>query len=84
MTRLRSLVVALPLALAAACGGDGNAPKDGPIGDAGVDGPPDASCFTNPQTHEEIINACTTAQKIYKDSHPPLQLPDGGLPALPP
>ena len=29
---------------------------------------PDASCFTNPTTHNEIINACTTAQKIYK--HP--------------
>ena len=55
--------------------------------DAGIDGPPgataDANCFMNPTTHVEIINACTTAQQIFKDSHPPLTLPDGGLPSLP-
>jgi hypothetical protein len=46
---------------------------------------PDAGpqCFTNPTTHFEIINACTTSQGI--DKHPvlPLLLPDGGLPQLP-
>jgi hypothetical protein len=47
------------------------------------DAPADASCFENPQTHYEIINACTNAQKIYKDSHPPLLNPDGTLPGLP-
>ena len=72
--------------LLAACGSDGNPAKK----DAGIDTPTaidastiDASCFTNPMTHNEIINACTTAQKIYKNSHPPLLGSDGSLPPLP-
>ena len=86
MTKLMSLLLCLPLVLAAACGDDGGkAPQDASPHDAGVDsGPADASCFTNPTTHQQIINACTTAQKIYKDSHPPLQHADGSLPPLPP
>jgi hypothetical protein len=43
-------------------------------GDAGSD------CFMNPKTHFEIINACTTAQKITKNPTLPRLLPDGGLP----
>jgi hypothetical protein len=69
------------LALASACGdSSSNKPKD-----AGIDSAPpiDASCFTNPQTHYEIINACTTAQKIYKPGKPALENPDGSLPPLP-
>jgi hypothetical protein len=82
--RLAKLFLAVPLAFAAACGNSSNSPKDaavldGPVVDAGTD----ASCFTNPQTSYEIINACTTAQKIYKDSHPPLEGSDGSLPPLP-
>jgi hypothetical protein len=46
-------------------------------------GAPDASCFTDPHTYNEIINACTTAVKVYKDSHPPLLKADGSLPTLP-
>jgi hypothetical protein len=73
------------LFLAIGCGSDDNAKQDAGNmpHDAGVS-EPDASCFNNPTTHYEIINACTTAQKIYKDSHPPLLKPDGTLPALPP
>lgn len=78
----RALVVGL--LLAAACGDRGVHAHDAAVHDAGGDAPPDASCFENPQTHHEIINACTTAQKIYKDSHPPLLEPDGTLPPLPP
>ena len=63
-------------------GGPTNAPKDAGS-DAAVT--PDAACFSGtPTTHEEIINACTTAQKIYKDSKPPLLDADGTLPPLPP
>ncbi|HEY0192099.1 MAG TPA: hypothetical protein VGC42_13355 [Kofleriaceae bacterium] len=66
---------------AAACGDDGNAPRDAaPVIDAGT---ADASCFTNPQTYNEIINACTTAVGIRKDSHPTLLNPDGTVPPLP-
>jgi hypothetical protein len=55
--------------------------------DAAIDAPsatPDASCFMNPTTNNEIINACTNATIIYDTKpRPPLTLPDGGLPPLP-
>ena len=66
--------------LLVACGGDPKVKQDAGVSDAPA---LDASCFENPQTHYEIINACTTAQKIYKDSHPPLLDQDGTLPSLP-
>jgi hypothetical protein len=76
-----SIFLASALALMGACG-DSSSNKSK---DAGIDSaaPIDASCFTNPHTHYEIINACTTAQKIYKPGKPPLENPDGSLPALP-
>ena len=79
-----SIFLAAVLALAGACGNSSSTPKDAgfldaPPADAGTD----ASCFTNPQTHYEIINACTGAQKIYKTGRPPLENPDGSLPPLP-
>jgi hypothetical protein len=76
-----SIFFASALALLSACGDSSKAtPKD-----AGIDAPMtlDASCFTNPQSHYEIINACTTAQKIYKPGKPPLENADGSLPPLP-
>ena len=79
--RIEKLVAGASLVLAIACGGEPRATQK----DAGVpsDAPAlDASCFTNPVTNYQIINACTTAQKIYKDSHPPLLGPDGSLPPL--
>ena len=77
---IRSLFVVLPLVFSIACGDDGNAPRDAaPEPDAASEPP----CVTNPQTYQEIINACTDAVKIYKDSHPPLLNPDGTLPPLP-
>ena len=80
---MRAIIAAVVLAFVAACGDDGNnAAKDAGVMDA-PGGGPDASCFDHPTTHYEIINACTTAQKIYKASHPALQHPDGTLPALP-
>jgi len=85
--KMHLLLVCLPLALGTACGDDNNSgPKDAGVHDAAVDGAPatpDASCFTNPTTNNEIINACTDAQKIFKDSHPPLLNADGTLPPLP-
>jgi hypothetical protein len=80
------LFTVLALAFAGACGDsskgpqDAGAPKDGSV-------TIDASCFdltgVDHPSHYQIINACTTADKIYKDSHPPLQNPDGSLPPLP-
>jgi len=77
---MRATMFAALVLVAPACGADGAAKKDAAVGDAGA---PDASCFTNPMTHEEIINACTTAQKIYKQPTLPLLEPDGSLPVLP-
>jgi hypothetical protein len=77
-------LLALALGLAAACGNNnGSKQRDAGVVDAGTDGGLDASCFENPQTNYEIINACTTAEKIYKPGRPPLENSDGTLPPLP-
>ncbi|MBX3154935.1 MAG: hypothetical protein KF773_02960 [Deltaproteobacteria bacterium] len=73
---------------AAACGDDNNqTPKDAPPPVDSTVATPDADCFdiTNvaAPTHDQIINACTTATKIYKTEKPPLLNPDGSLPPLP-
>ena len=73
-------LIALPLVFAAACGDDAYSPRDAAPVDAGS---PDASCFNDPKTYNEIINACTTAVKVFKDSRPPLLRPDGTVPPLP-
>lgn len=78
--------LAMVLVLLAGCGdGGASSPKDAAAepADSGTDAPPDAACFDNPQTHDEIINACTTAQKIFKPGVPPLLNADGTLPPLP-
>ena len=84
---MRALIIAtLTLAFAAGCSDDANSTgkKDaGAVTDAPPSGGPDASCFTNPTNHNEIINACTTAQKIYKTTNLPLLGSDGNLPPLP-
>lgn len=79
---IRMILAVLPLVIATACGNHAATPSDAPVAiDAGAQ---DASCFTDPKTYNEIINACTTAVKVFKDSHPPLLNPDGTLPPLPP
>ncbi len=83
---MRALFLSVMVVLAVGCGDDGADSPDARGGDAATDagaGESDAACITNPQTHQEIINACTTAEKIYKTPTLPLLLPDGGLPALP-
>jgi hypothetical protein len=89
MRTLCSMFAALALVMAACGDGGGDAAKDArPGSDAGiVDAPTtptdDASCFTNPTSHNELINACTDAQPVEKNPTLPLVLPDGGLPPLP-
>jgi hypothetical protein len=84
---MRALIIIATLALAfpSGCSDDGNnsGPKDAAVIDAPPSGGPDASCFTNPTTYNEIINACTTAQKIYKHPTLPLLGSNGQLPPLP-
>jgi hypothetical protein len=62
---------------------DGGSGGDAPLTDAGVD----ASCFAtpDPSSNYQIINACTTAQKVFTTHpKPPLLNADGSLPPLPP
>jgi hypothetical protein len=89
MLKITRILASVALAFTVACGDDGGTPatKDAPPKDAPVIDAPstlDANCFANPDMtdYKQIINACTTATKIYKDSHPPHTLPDGGLPPL--
>jgi hypothetical protein len=79
-------IVVFVLALGACSSNSSNAQQDAPPPPADA-GTPDASCFdlggvANP-THYQIINSCTTADKIFKDSKPPHLNPDGSLPPLP-
>ena len=82
-------VLALSLSMFAACGSSNNTPDAKQITnppDANVDAmvaPADANCIDNPTTSDELMNACTTADKVDKHPTLPLTLPDGGLPTLP-
>ena len=62
-------------------GGTGGAASTTATGVGGGGGAPD--CTSNPMTHVEIINACTTADEIDKMSTLPLLGPNGELPPLP-
>ncbi len=86
---IRSLYPALLSSVLAACDASSSAIKEPDAGStssssgavpAGTDAGPD--CVENPRTHLEILNACTTAQKITKNPTLPRLLPDGGLPPL--
>ena len=84
----RIIFTALVMALAPACGDDGGQQptQDGPPSpkDAAVDAAPPIPCFSGtPTTHDEIINACTSAQQIVKQTKPPLLRSDGSVPPLP-
>jgi hypothetical protein len=62
-------------------GGSSSSGGMGGSGGGGAGGAP--SCISNPVTHVEIINACTTADRIEKLSILPLLGPSGELPPLP-
>ena len=78
-----SLLFALSFACLAACADDKPKPHasvpDAAVSDAG----PAENCSSEPQSHAEIINACTDAEVVDKHPDLPLLLPDGGLPPLP-
>jgi len=86
---MKTIILSLGLmALGVGCGDDGvtKQPIDAaPLHDAGSDTPVTPACFSGtPTTHEQIINACTSAQGIEKNTHPALLNSDGSLPMLPP
>jgi hypothetical protein len=87
MTKTILLAFAFALALVA-CGDDGGGNTDAHPPDANegpdADPTPDASCFTNPTTHNQIINACTDSGVLKIDKNPdvPLLGPNGELPPL--
>lgn len=85
---MKTYFLGLACVLVAACGDGNSATIDGApvvLVDAGVDDAalPDASCFEDPQTYLQLINACTDAVKIEKHPNLPLLNPDGTLPPLP-
>ncbi|HEX2569339.1 MAG TPA: hypothetical protein VH877_07250 [Polyangia bacterium] len=86
MRGLFAVLGLLLLTTLAACPGAGGSSRDaGP--DAGalpdLQPAPDLGCYSNPQTHVEIINACTSSQSLDKTPRLPLARPDGTLPPLP-
>ena len=82
MRRVRTLCLLALLGVAAGCKEapdrlDGGTPPDAATTSA------DLACFRDPVTHVEIINACTSSQRIDKKPNLPLRRPDGTLPPLP-
>lgn len=75
---LRILLAGL-LVLATGCEGETGEAVDA----AAPDAAPAPSCFEDPTTHIEIINACTTATPVEKTPVTPLLRDDGTLPPLP-
>lgn len=54
-----------------------------PPADLGSPASDDMSCYTQPTTHLEILNACTSAQSVSKQPVLPLLRAYGTLPPLP-
>ncbi len=87
MKTITRLLASLSLLLLFACGGDDDGGSDNPGTDAGTGsdggggGGADASCYDNPTTNNEIINACTEAESPPdKDVDLPLLNDDGTVP----
>ena len=73
---MKTILFAAALALLAACGSNSSPADAGPI-------LTNSGCYLNPATNDEIINACTTAQRIAHNPTLPLLNQDGSLPAHP-
>lgn len=76
--RVRDLL-AISLLLLVGCP-DEPPPSPADLGSPASD---DMSCYTQPTTHLEILNACTSAQSVSKQPVLPLLRADGTLPPLP-
>jgi len=79
MKTTRALVAVLLLSFGSGCPDDTGGTDEGPA-DLYVAEPP---CVSQPQTHVELLNACTSAQSVDKKPVLPLLRPDGTLPPLP-
>jgi hypothetical protein len=90
MTKLVTVVFLGAACLAMGCeeenpsttGSTSSSSSSSGAGGSGGAGGAASACFTNPQTHDEIINACTDAEKIDKIVNLPLLEADGSLPPL--
>jgi hypothetical protein len=76
--RVRDLL-AISLLLLVGCPDD----PPPPPADLGSSASDDMSCYNQPTTHLEILNACTSAQSVSKQPVLPLLRADGTLPPLP-
>jgi hypothetical protein len=81
--RTSSFLIVFALAGLAGCGDNKQGTPDmGPSPDMTTVSP-DMGCYGNPQTHVELLNACTNAQAVDKTPVTPLLNADGTLPPLP-
>jgi hypothetical protein len=85
---MRSLIIFAALLLAACGNNNNNAKNDAAVPMDAPAGGPDASCFDlttigSNATNDQIINACTNAQKVPIVENLPLLGSGGVLPPLP-
>ena len=85
---MRSLIIFAALLLAACSNNNNNAKNDAAVPMDAPAGGPDASCFDlttigSNATNDQIINACTNAQKVMINETLPLLGSGGVLPPLP-
>ena len=81
---MKTLIITTLLSLVACGDNSKNKPVDAGVDSPVVDASIDASCFTSPTTHAELLNACVDWQHVDKVPVTPLLNPDGTLPTLPP
>ena len=84
---MKTIVAFLLVAGLAACNdhtGDTGSDASRPDAHAMIDaGAPDADCVANPVSSTDILNACTTAQRVPKHPATGCWYADGGLPPPP-
>lgn len=79
---MKTLFLFASIATFAACGSNSNNGADaGADGSTATDMTP--GCVSNPITHTELLNACTTAESYDKQPFYPTLAPNGQLPSLP-
>ena len=83
-TFLATITVAvLSAALAVGLSAAGCGSNSGTSADLEGNSNADGGCVTNPTTHVEIINRCTSAESYDKIPFYPMLAPNGELPMLP-
>lgn len=81
---MKTFLLFVGIATFAACGSNSNNNNGGDAGtDASTAADMTPGCVSNPTTHIELLNACTTAESYDKQPFYPTLAPNGQLPSLP-